>query len=191
MKDPSTVNAFAEPVSDRHPLAMDIFRALVGLVPRRLHRQQLWPLLDEPLRSPALREAAKLEGAYLDAQTVHELAKLAANRSGDLFDRLWHTRGAPAHPLNGEFFDAVVRPMSMAARDLRWAEWVRRNNEELFTDLKRMENRWRSRKERSLADQLRARWVCGHLPARSASFAIKHPSPYIGSAVVTLQLCST
>ena len=162
VKDPSTVAAFAGPLSDRHPIAIDTFRALVGLAPRRLHRQQLWPLLDEPLRTAALREAANLEGAYLDAQTVEELAKFAAkppDRSRDLLDRLWHTRGAPDHPLNAEFLDAVLRPMDMAARDLRWTEWIRRNSDNLLADLQRLEKRWRNRTDRSPADRLRARWV--------------------------------
>ncbi|MBC7077694.1 MAG: hypothetical protein H5T92_05235, partial [Synergistales bacterium] len=44
LKDQATVASLAGPTPDRHPLATDTFRALVGLVPRRLHRQ-LWPLL--------------------------------------------------------------------------------------------------------------------------------------------------
>jgi hypothetical protein len=162
VRDPSTIAALAGPISDRHPLAMDMFRALVGLVPCQFHRQQLWPLLDEPLRTAALREAANLEGAYLDAQTVEELAILAAksaNEPRDLLDQLWHTRGAPDHPLNAEFLDAVLRPMAMADRDVRWTEWTRCNSEELLDDLQRLEKRWRNRADRSPADRLRAKWV--------------------------------
>lgn len=162
MKDPTTVTALAGPLPDQHPLATDTFRALVGLVPRRLHHQQLWPLLDEPLRTAALRGAADLEGAYLDAQTVDELATLAAQpptRSRDLLDRLRHTRAAPAHPLNAEFLDAVLRPMAVADRDLRWTEWVRRRRDDVLADLRRMEKRWRDMMERSPADRIRAQWV--------------------------------
>ena len=162
VRDPSTVAALAGPMSDQHPLAMDMFRALVGLVPRRHHRQQLWPLLDEPLRTAALCEAAKLEGAYLDAQTVEELAVLPAklgNGSRYLLDRLWHTRGSPGHPLNAEFLDAVLRPMAMADRDVCWTEWVRRHGDRLLADLQRLEKRWCNLTERAPADQLRARWV--------------------------------
>jgi hypothetical protein len=141
---------------------MDVFRALVGLVPRQLHRQQLWLLLDDPLRTAALREAANLEGAYLDAQTVEELATLVAkpaDGSRNLLDRLWHTRGAPDHPLNAEFLDTVLRPMAMADRDLRWTEWIRRNSDKLLADLQRLEKLWRNRTDRSPADRLRTRWV--------------------------------
>ncbi|MDP2660683.1 MAG: hypothetical protein Q8R28_08135, partial [Dehalococcoidia bacterium] len=162
LQNPHTYSALAGPLSDRHPLAADVLRGVVGLLPRRLHRQQLWQMVDEPLRSAALREAASLDGADLDAQTVGELAVLARQRAGtapDLLDRLWHTRGAQGHPLNAEFLDAVLRPLGMAARDIRWTEWARHKREELLTDLRRLESQWRGRTDRSPSDTLRARWV--------------------------------
>lgn len=162
LRDPRTVAALAGPVSGWHPLAADVLRALVGLVPRQFHRQQLWQMADQPLKTAALREAASLDGAYLDAQTVEELTVLArqpVDGVPDLLDRLWHTRGAQGHPLNAEFLDAVLRPMRMAARDLRWSEWARHNDEGIVTDLRWLEGRWRSRTDRSPADTLRARWV--------------------------------
>jgi hypothetical protein len=162
VRDPATITALAGQSSDSHPLAMDIFRELVGLVPRRLHGLQLWPLLNEPLRTKALLQAANLEGSYIDSQTVEELSKIAVeppDMSPDLFDRLWHTRGAPDHPLNSEFLDAILRPMAIANRDLRWTEWLRRNSEELESDLQRLEKSWRDRMDRFLTDRLRARWV--------------------------------
>ncbi len=162
LRDPATVNALAGPLSDHHPLATDTLRALAGLVPRRLPGQQLWALLDDPLRSNALRDAADLEGVYLDTATVDALNTLAAQLPGgsrDLFDRLRQTRGAPSHPLNAEFLDAVLRPMTVADRDLRWTEWVRRHHEKLLADLRRLENRWRSNAKRLPDDRLRAQWV--------------------------------
>lgn len=162
VKDPSTVAALAGPLSDRHPLAMDMFRGFVGLVPRRHHRQQLWPLFDEPLRTVALREAAELEGAYLDVATVEGLRPLAAQAHmglRDLLDRLRLTRGAPAHPLNADFLDTVLRAMGVAERDLRWTEWIRRNSDEVLADLQELENGWCKRRGRSPADRLRAQWV--------------------------------
>jgi hypothetical protein len=162
LRDPGTVGTLAGPLPEQHPLAADILRGLVGLVPRRLYGRQLWSLLDEPLRTRALRDAAALEEAYLDAATVDELRALAAQPSTgprDLLDRLWQTRGAPTHPLNGEFLDAVLRPMPVAERDLRWTEWVRRRQEEILADLRQLEARWRSGTVQSPADMLRARWI--------------------------------
>ncbi|MBU4533437.1 MAG: hypothetical protein KJ650_07415 [Firmicutes bacterium] len=161
LRDPATVSAMTGSPSDRHPLATDVFRALVGLTPRRLN-QQLWPLLEEPLRTEALRGSADLEGTYLDAQTVAELGSLVATPSPgphDLLDRLWHTRGAPVHPLNAEFLDGVLRSMTVADRDIRWTEWVRHHHKELLTDLIRLEEVWRARMDRHPADRLCARWV--------------------------------
>lgn len=161
--DPATVDALSLTSPDRHPLAEDTFFALVGLVPRRLHRQQLWQMLGEPLRTKALLGAADLESAYLDAETVQELASLVTEPPGlsrDLFDRLWDTRGSPVHPLNAEFLDAILRPMAVADRDLRWTEWVRRRSAEILEDLQRLEKQWRRTTGKSqLAERLRARWV--------------------------------
>lgn len=161
--DPSIMTRFSGPPSDRHPMATDMFRALVGLFPRKLGKGQLWPLLNEPLRTAALLEAANLESAYLDSQTVERLTALARNPMDrtrrDLFERLWEVRGAPDHPLNAEFLDAVLRPMTMVARDLRWTEWVRGNSDQVVTDLERLEKNWTDRTVRFPSDQLRARWV--------------------------------
>lgn len=162
LRDPANAGALAGPLSEQHPLASDTLRALVGLVPRRLHGQQLWTMLDEPLRTDAVLAAAELEGDYLDAATVDELAMAAARApSGrrDLFDRLRTTRGSFRHPLNAEFLDDALRPMSVADRDLRWTEWVRRHQDETLGDLRRLEQRWRSEPTCAHSDGLLARWV--------------------------------
>lgn len=158
----TTGNALSVEHNDRHPFATDTFDALVGLVPRRLHRQQLWSLLEEPLRTAALRGAANLESAYIDAETVRALVSLVttpAPGQHDLLNRLWRTRGAPPHPLNANFLDAVLCPMTVAERDLRWTEWVRRYESAISDDLQRLEQRWRTTKHRRPEDRLRARWV--------------------------------
>lgn len=162
LRDPRTVTALSGGLAERHPLATDIFRALVGLAPRRLHRRQLWPLLDEPLRTDALYDAARLEGAYLDHETVSQLAALvvqAPTGPRDLLDRLWTTRAARPHPLDADFLDAVLRPMPVADRDLRWTEWVRSRQEEIMEDIQRLEQRWRTGHNQDAGDRLRARWV--------------------------------
>jgi hypothetical protein len=162
LREPSTKATLSGELSERHPLATDIFRALVGLTPRRMHRRQLWPLLAEPSRTGALYEAAWLEGAYLDHETVSQLADLIVRASSglrDLFDRLRTTRAAHSHPLDATFLDSVLRPMSLADRDLRWTEWIRRNEEALIKDIRRLEQRWLSEGTRDERDRLRARWV--------------------------------
>jgi hypothetical protein len=162
MTDAKTLHALAGPLNNQHPLATDIFRGLVGLLPRRLHRKQLWTLLKEPLQTTALWEAAKLEGSYLDAETVEALATHTARTvtgSHDMFNRLWHTRGAPPHPLNAEFLDSFLRPMAICLRDMSWTEWIRHNSGMLLDDLEQLGEQWRTRAERSFVDRLRAQWV--------------------------------
>lgn len=152
-------NLFGE-VGERHPLAHDIFRSLVGLSPRHRYRDQLWPLLEGSTRTNAILEAAWLEASLLDSDTVAEIAAEAIQPPpgrSDVFDRLWVTRAARSHPLDAEFLDSVLRPMAMADRDLRWTEWVRARQGEVLKDLKALERRWgEGRRER---DRLRARWV--------------------------------
>lgn len=119
-------------------------------------------MLDEPLRADAVLAAADLEGNYLDAATVDELAVAAARTPlgrRDLFDRLRSTRGSPKHPLNAEFLDDALRPMSIANRDLRWTEWVRRHQDETIDDLRRLEQHWRSDPVRDRTARLLARWI--------------------------------
>jgi hypothetical protein len=162
LAEPATITALAGSLSDRHTLGADTLHALIGLVPRRLRRQQLWPLLREPTRTAALLGTAHLEAANLDAETVRELATLTVHpptASRDLLDRLWRTRGSPTHPLNSDFLDCILRPMSAAQRDLRWTEWVRRHGDELVKDLESLERRWHTLGQRSQMDRLRAQWV--------------------------------
>jgi hypothetical protein len=171
---PETRSALHGNHQELHPLASDIFRSLVGLVPRRHHRQQLWALLDEPLRTAGLRLAAHLEAEYLDAETVQALAELIAqptDESRDLLVRLYRTRGAPSHPLNAVFLDSLLRPMPAADRDLHWTEWIRRNKDGLRDDLWALEDRWREHpNRRSTSDTLRAQWVMWTLTTTMRTF---------------------
>lgn len=163
LKDPETLKALNGDVGSCHPLASDIFRALVGLLPRRLHRQQLWQLVEEPLRSIALRMAAGLEATYLDATTITAIADFVRQVEPDskmIFRRLFNTRGAVEHPLNAEFLDSVLRAMSVGERDLHWTEWVRENREGIQKNLQHLEERWRENLTvRTMSDRLRAKWI--------------------------------
>jgi hypothetical protein len=165
-------DAFNGSQSVVHPLALDILRALVGLVPRRHHGRQLWQLIDGPLKPPALSMAASLEGRSLDDATVTELS--CGIRSGVkgtevLFLRLFHMRGGSDHPLNADFLDSTLRPMAVGNRDLLWTEWVRRNSTfsyrherqlDILGDVQSLETRWReSLSTRSAPDRLRVKWL--------------------------------
>jgi hypothetical protein len=163
LREPATIGALNGNVANCHPLAIDIFRALVGLLPRRLRRQQLWQLVDEPLRTTALQMAAALEGSYLDASTVTAIADLvrkAQPGSETMFLRLLRTRAATGHPLNAEFLDSVLRSMPVGERDLHWTEWVRENREEILKNLQQLEERWQGNlTARTVSDRLRAKWI--------------------------------
>jgi hypothetical protein len=163
LRNPETLSRIDGTTVDCHPMALDIFRSLAGLVPRRLYRQQLWQLLNEPLRGVALRMAANLEGEYLDSATITELKnyfRSSDSHIGNLFRRLYETRSAVNHPLNADFLDAALRSISMSERDLRWTEWIRRNRAAVQEDVQRLEERWRLRSNpRTPQDRLRAIWV--------------------------------
>jgi hypothetical protein len=165
IKDPATTTLLAGDYDVCHPLAYDVLRSLVGQVPRRFYAQQLWQMVDEPLRGRALRLAAHLEPASLDAATVDALLEFVREGDAELLDRLWEVRGSPGHPLNAEALDRALRPMTVADRDLRWTEWLRRNQDDVRTrgrsvlrDFEHLEQIWRSGQIRA-GDRLRARWV--------------------------------
>src|ERR1035441_6856928 len=76
------------------------------------------------------------ESEFLDGDTVDELATLVASwhrtdpgprgyGPRHPFDRLWEIRMSPAHRLNANFIDRVLRLQPLAERDRRWTEWVR------------------------------------------------------------------
>ncbi|MCP9838064.1 hypothetical protein KBY84_11245 [Cyanobium sp. N.Huapi 1H5] len=165
IKDPSTTTLLSGSHGVRHPLADDVLGSLVGQVPRRFYAKQLWQLVEEPLRGRALRLAAHLEPAFLDAVTIDALIGLVRTGDNEILDRLWQVRGAQGHPLNAEGLDQALRTMSVADRDLRWTEWVRRNHDDvlgrgrsLLRDLETLGGRWRGGNVRT-GDRLRARWV--------------------------------
>ncbi len=165
IKDPSTTTLLAGSYGARHPFADDVLGSLVGQVPRRFYAKQVWQLVEEPLRGRALRLAAHLEPALLDAVTIDALIDLLRAGDNEILDRLWQVRGAQGHPLNAEGLDQALRTMSVAERDLRWTEWVRRNQDDVLgrgrsvlCELEYLGGRWRDGNVRT-GDWLRARWV--------------------------------
>lgn len=160
LSEDSMTARFAGETEDMHPLAADIFDALAGAMPRGGARQ-LWQVVAEPLRPAALFRAARLEADHLDSATVKALAESidALRGRADLFDRLYSTRAAPRHPINARFLDRVLRDRTVAARDLRWSEWLRAHARRLHADATALAARWRDHPERSDADRLRARWM--------------------------------
>jgi hypothetical protein len=165
IKEDSTTTLLAGDHNVRHPLAEDVLQSLVGQVPRRFYAKHLWQLVDEPVRGRALRLAALLEPAYLDASTVEALLDLVREGDAGILARMWEVRGREGHPLNSEALDRALRTVPVADRDLRWTEWLRRNQDEIVApggsvlrDLEYLEQRWRA--GYGLAgDRLRARWV--------------------------------
>lgn len=168
----------------RHPLATDIFVSMISLAPKR-GCPQLWKLVPEGVREYTLVRTARLEAAYLDGETVSEIAKLVSISPGpnkpDILWRLFKTRGALHHPLNIEFTDKWLRNLSVSERDLRWTEWIRRSREKqyydtenhdmLFADVRSMEQRWMMKIEnRSASDCLRAKWVMWLLTTTDREF---------------------
>lgn len=158
----------------RHPLAHDVFAALVGVVPRRLRGGQLWKLAPENARLRSLAETVFLDSILLDDETVTALGELIATRAPapqlhrmHFFDRLWEVHDAPTHRLNARFLDRVLRAMPMSTRDLCWTEWLRLNGEELSGDVQDTEASWIASDERAEADDLAARAIAWHLASTS------------------------
>jgi hypothetical protein len=168
LNDPAVQATLSGNVTESHPLAHDVFRALNGLVPRRSHHQQLWQMLNGDLRTAALRLCPLLEAAYIDAATVAAIAEdIRLSGSPRMFGQLRATRSAVGHPLNADFLDAVLRSMPVADRDLSWTEWIRSDYAEpwhrpldIEGDVRHLEERWKNNhKSRTASDRLRAKWL--------------------------------
>lgn len=155
--DRNTIQLFSG--ENSHELADDIFRSLVALFPDRMYGTQLWKVAPESLRDVALRYATILDVEHLDQETLVAIQKLLSNNPKEesrLFSRLQKTRGADNHPLNANFLDSVLRPMSVAERDLSWTEWIRNTRNDLST----IELKWKKNlSDRTPSDRLHAKWV--------------------------------
>jgi hypothetical protein len=137
LKQQTTLKLLSGDYTDRNPLADDIFGALVSLVPRRLHSKQLWQLVEEPLRTKALGLSILLEATYLDSETIKAIQErlLAGGLEvTEILRRLFVNHGVAKHPLNAEFLTMALSQMSVAARDIIWTEWLRKNLDHFITD---------------------------------------------------------
>lgn len=148
------------------PLGDDVAVALVGLLPRRFGGHHLWKLAPTTYRVPALVQELDLESDLLDDDTCDELKSMVVGwppprYSGrHPFDRLWETRASPAHRLNADFLDSVLRRLSMPERDRTWTEWIRhRADDELVPELNELVRFWSDEVVRSDTDDLNARSV--------------------------------
>lgn len=164
IKKPEVVSRFHnEKWDELHPMATDIFSALVALTPRRFKQEQLWNLAPETLKRLALLEAMKLEGDLIDRATVDEIIKLIRDPSlsSTIFGHLFHTRSIPKHPFNATFLDDQLRGMSNTERELRWTELTRNDYERSYSykNIPQVGKEWqKDRSLRSEADMLIARW---------------------------------
>ncbi|MBI5184395.1 MAG: hypothetical protein HZA01_01545 [Nitrospinae bacterium] len=161
LKHPDMIESFGG--DNCHELAADILMSLVTLAPRRMDGRQLWKTAPDPFKNAALRCTTRLEAEYLDKDTVATLLVLMkdeAKEDPSMFSRLQGIRGANKHPLNAEFLDSLLRPMSISDRDLTWTEWIRKTRPERFNDLLALEGRWKEDcSTRTPSDLLRAKWV--------------------------------
>ena len=161
LNDEDTIQSFQG--EDGHTLSTDIFGALGTLFPRRMYRTQLWKVVPASFRDAALRVAMNLDAEYLDQDTLNAIRELLCDnpkKENRLFFRLWRTRGAVSHPLNADFLDSVLRPMSVAKRDLSWTEWIRHNLSEKINDILGIELKWKENLSgRTSSDRLHAKWL--------------------------------
>ena len=145
-----------------HPLAADIREALAGLIPRRF-RMQFWQHLEGDIREEAIINAANLERSLIDKKTIHELARLAMLQPSrnrlELFSRFHEMHDFVDHPLNADFVSEILCRQTVAARDLRWSEWIRDSQHLILAHLQRRIADWKSRSSRTKQDRLQAVWI--------------------------------
>ncbi|MFB9081246.1 hypothetical protein [Deinococcus wulumuqiensis] len=191
-RQPETADLFFS--KDRtHPLASDVFKALITLLPRRFRGTQVWQLVDEPLRRRALLGTMGLEAGLLDQETVLALADLLKAEPGLLRGHLKflkESRTLTEHPLNAHFAHRVLDALSVSERDLSWSEWIRGEQEETLRWIAATEQRWREAEPLDEVDDLKAQWMSWLLTStvqRLRDFATralhwygqKRPAPFV------------
>jgi len=170
LSTPEVAARFTGEPAGVHPLAVDIFDAMVFVLPQR-GLGHLWEHVQDILLDAALLRTTELAAEDVHAATVaaweQNLPSLS-QRPG-FWPRLRSVRAVPNHPFNAIFADNVLRSLSVANRDLTWTEWLRSSTHPYLrqdpgTDARALEDvrlwttRWRENDERTEADALRARW---------------------------------
>mgnify|MGYP006283031209 CR=1 FL=1 len=187
--------------SELHPLAGDIFRSLVALLPRK-DGFHLWPLLEDPQKSKALKETANLEGEFINdetRETFKELILEQTNNFSEIFDRLRETRRIQSHPLNSNFLDSVLRELGIADRDLMWTEWIRKNRDRITKELQIFIKKWKKEQVELESAKLTIKWTMWILSttdkkirnlATHSLYCIgrKHPSDFFKIVVSSLNI---
>ncbi|UQN10662.1 hypothetical protein [Deinococcus sp. QL22] len=177
-----------------HPLASDVFKALITLLPRRFRGTQVWKLVDEPLRRKALLGTMGLEAGLLDQETVLALADLLKSEPGLLRGHLKflrENRTLTEHPLNSHFTHRVLNALCLPERDLSWSEWIRGEQEETLEWIAVTEQRWREDEPLDEVEDLKAQWMCWLLTSTVqklrdlATHALhwygqRRPAPFVG-----------
>jgi len=170
LSTPEVEAKFTGEAAGVHPLAVDIFEALVFVLPQR-GLGHLWEHVQGTLLGAALLRTTELAPEDVNAATVAAWEQNLPSLSGrpSFWPRLRSVRAVPNHPFNAIFADNVLRSLSVANRDLTWTEWLRNSTQPYLrhdpgTDARAMEDlrswttRWREADERTEADALRARW---------------------------------
>jgi len=159
------VEVFAGSWESQHPLASDVFRALVAVMPAA-GAPQLWQVVPSELKTAALRQAIRLEPSLVDSATVGEVASNfddLATATTPVFTELFAVRAVDQHPFNSRFLDRMLRDLSVAERDMMWTEWLRNaahnGHRSAVAEIDRQARRWMSTSHRTTADALRARWI--------------------------------
>lgn len=166
LTEPDVIQSFTG--DDSHELALDIFQSIVALTPKRMVGVQLWRVAPDIFKNAALRFTTSLDPIYLDEETVAALQRLFRENRKDrtkFYSRLNATRSALGHPLNADFLDKVLRPITpVADRDFSWTEWIRATRGERLGDILELEHRWKSNLfDRGGSDRLRLKWLMWHL----------------------------
>ncbi|NOJ58430.1 NACHT domain-containing protein [Arthrobacter sp. 260] len=170
LSTPKVEVKFSGEVAGVHPLAVDIFDALVFVLPQR-GLGHLWEHVRATLLDAALLRTTELAPEEVSAGTVvaWEQNLPTLSKQPSFWPRLRSVRAVPLHPLNANFTDKVLRSLSITNRDLTWTEWLRSSvqphlRHDAGTDSRAMEDlrswtaRWRETDERTEADALRACW---------------------------------
>ena len=132
--------------SKKHPLHEDILRCFALIFPMKFDKHLYELTEDQTVYNYSIRALFEMSPEHIEKskKEIIHLFSFPENRK-PLFNMARTNMIHFGHPLNIDFWDELLRELSIPERDLCWTEFIRRNAQYFFNELERFENTCKER----------------------------------------------
>tara|TARA_R110002072_G_scaffold171703_7_gene325466 strand:- start:2666 stop:6796 length:4131 start_codon:yes stop_codon:yes gene_type:complete len=144
-----------------HPLAQDIIKSLIAIMPSRTQKQ-FWMVVPSAFTDSIVALSTLIDSSHFCDSTLSAYRAYLVKRGLDrqALAQLRRIRASSGHPLNAAFLDRVLRTLDVASRDLTWTEYLRANEDDILKELSALSSGWTDSEFMSTdGNRLRATWV--------------------------------